>query len=74
MLSEFEKVYKVEFMNYTNSLRDTIWDEKSDEYIQIPDYGRTLIVKESKLEDYRRFGGGYRSIKFVGYIKKDEDD
>lgn len=74
MLGEFEKVYEVEFMNYTNCLRNTIWDEKSDEYIEIPDHGNTLIVKESELEEYKRFGEGYRSIKFIGYMRNVESE
>ena len=69
MLTKFEKVYEVEFMSYTNALGDTVWDKESDEYIEIPDNERTLIVRESELEKYKRFGDGYRSTKFVGYMK-----
>ena len=71
-----EKVYSVEFMNYTNCLRDTVSTEPEKdengvinfmgiEYLDVKD---GFLVRESELDKYRVFGGGYNSIHFVGYM------
>lgn len=61
-----EKVYQVEFMQYTNSMRDTIWNEETDHYI---DVGKEpFLIKESELDNYKDYGNGFRIIKFVGNI------
>lgn len=65
-----EKVYEVEFMEYTNYMRDTIWNihkENGDmEYIRVGQ--EPFLVRESELEKYMAWGGGFRIIKFVGNI------
>ena len=68
-----EKVYLVEFMSYTNCLKDTVsdWDGKGDPLlkdIKYLDVGHNFLVRESELEKYRKFGQGYRSIKYVGEL------
>lgn len=65
------KLYKVEFLRYTNVLEDTVSNMSEDfkitgneKYIDATD----LIVKEQDLEYYRQFGGGIKNITFVGYL------
>lgn len=72
MVDNLEKIYSVEFMTYTDSLEDTVsdWDGKSSsikdiEYLKV---GHNFLLRESQLEIYRKFGGGYRNIKFVGEL------
>lgn len=79
MKIKLEKVYKVTFMLYTNAMRDTVsdWDGKGHsladcEYL---DVGKeSFLLRESQLEYYRKFGGGYRNIEFVGQIPISETD
>lgn len=69
-----EKVYFVKFNDYTNSTYSTVRysniEEGQDEYLDIP-YGG-LVIRESELEKYRKFGNGYKTIKLVGsmYFKE----
>jgi len=68
-----EKIYLVEFMSYTNCLKDMVtdWNGKGipklgeEKYLTV---GHNFLVRESELENYRKFGQGYRSIKFVGEL------
>ena len=68
-----EKIYSVEFMNYTNYMRDTVSDysEHNDlsktKYISVGK--EPFLVKESNLDKFKHFGGGYRSITFVGMME-----
>lgn len=73
MKIKLEKVYKVTYMLYTNAMRDTVsdWDGKGHsladcEYLDIGK--EPFLLRESQLEQYRKFGGGYRNIEFVGQI------
>lgn len=65
-----EKVYEVEFMEYTNCFRNTVSDNNEDigkrEYLDVGVY--PTIIKESDLQKYMKYGNGYKAIKFVGYI------
>lgn len=65
-----EKVYEVEFMEYTNYMRDTVYNRDKEigdmKYITVGK--EPFLVKESELDKYSVYGGGYRSIKFVGNI------
>lgn len=65
-----EKVYEVEFMEYTNCMRDTVCNRYKEigdiKYITVGK--EPFLVKESELDKYSAYGGGYRSIKFVGNI------
>lgn len=78
MKIKLEKVYKVTYMLYTNVMRDTVsdWDGKGHsladcEYL---DVGKEpFLLRESQLEQYRKFGGGYRNIEFVGQIPISEN-
>ena len=73
MIDNLEKIYSVEFMTYTDCLKDTVsdWDGKSSsikdiKYLKVPE---PFLVKESDLDKYRTYGGGYRNTKFVGYME-----
>ena len=65
-----EKVYSVEFMTYTNCMRDTVSDGNKNigetEYL---DLGKeNFLIRESELDYYKNFGNGFRELTFVGYI------
>lgn len=69
-----EKVYAVEFMSYTNCLRDTVsdWNGISsftgkEKYLTVKGPNE-FLVKESDLEKYRKYGQGYKNIRFVGWM------
>lgn len=79
MKIKLEKVYKVTYMLYTNVMRDTVsdWDGKGHsladcEYLNVGK--EPFLLRESQLEYYRKFGGGYRNIEFVGQIPISETD
>ena len=57
-----EKVYKVKFMKY-NYLGDSVYDD-DDKLLYVGD--DTLIIKESDLAKYIKYGNGFRTVEFVG--------
>lgn len=66
--TKMEKVYEVEFMQYTDTLKDRV-NHASENPVTTSyiDVGKEpFLVKESELDKYRRYGGGFRSVKFVG--------
>lgn len=67
-----EKVYEVEFMNYTNYMRDTVSNGakeiKDTEYINVGK--EPFLIRESEFDKYMKFGGGFRIVRFVGNISK----
>lgn len=67
---KLEKVYAVTFMKYTNCMNDTVNDMNNDyrklNYLNV---GHNFLIKESDIEKYRVYGGGYRSLTFVGEIE-----
>lgn len=73
-MPKLEKVYSVEFMEYTNALKDTVsdWDgsfstrDKSHGYIEVGH--ESFLVRESELDKYRKYGRGYRRTVCVGKI------
>ena len=66
-----KKVYEVEFMEYTNCMKDTVSNNatsfKDIEYLNIGK--EPFLITESEFDEYSKFGGGFRSLKFVGNIK-----
>lgn len=66
-----EKVYQVEFMENTNCSNDTVCNNtdsiKDSRYIRVSK--EPFLVTESKLEKYRKYGNGFRIVKFVGNIE-----
>ena len=67
-----EKVYHAEFMEYTNNTKTTVAKYgpnkiKDTEYLDVgPD---PFLVKESDIDKYKEFGGGYKVLMFVGFIE-----
>ena len=65
-----EKIYRVEFMEYTNVLRNTVSNQKQEvadrKYLTVGK--EPFLVKESELDKYSAWGGGFRSIEFVGNL------
>lgn len=66
-----EKIYKVEFMQYTNVLKDTVSNQtkevKDKKYLRIGK--EPFLIRESELDNYKNWGGGFRYIEFVGNIE-----
>lgn len=64
------KLYKVEFMKYHNYSYDAVStpDEKDHDTIALSE-PKYLIIKESDIEYYKRFGNGIKSMEFVGYME-----
>ena len=66
-----EKVYEVEFMRYTNCMKDTVSDGEKElgkgKYLHV---GREpFLIKESDFPKYMKYGGGFRIVRFVGNIE-----
>lgn len=65
-----EKVYKVKFMQYTNCFMDTVSDGNEDidtrKYLLIGT--DSVIIKESDLSKYMKYGNGFRSVEFIGNL------
>lgn len=64
-----EKVYEVEFMQYTNCMRDTVSDGNGFDSKYINVGKEPFLIKESEFERYMKFGGGFRIIRFVGNME-----
>ena len=64
------KLYRIEFMQYDNYCYDAVSTSEKKDYDTIslsePKY---LIIKESDIEYYKRFGGGIKSMDFIGYME-----
>lgn len=69
-----EKVYAVEFMTYTNCMRDAVHCEENSTYLSIDKPNSPLLVLESKLDKYRKYGGGFKSITYVGSMIIPDDE
>lgn len=69
---EKEKVYKVEFMTYTNAMKNTVSNNAEDitdkKFIDVGH--EPFLVRESELDFYQKYGNGFRSIEFVGNLPK----
>ena len=65
-----EKIYEVTFMEYTNCMENTVSNQAKEigdmKYITVGE--EPFLVRESELDKYSTYGGGYRSIRFVGNI------
>ena len=65
-----EKVYKVEFMEYTNCMKDVVSNNKGIGISRFVNVGKEpFLVAESELDKYREYGGGFRSLTFVGNME-----
>lgn len=67
-----EKIYEVEFMQYTNCMRDTVSNMadkiKDTKYINVGK--EPFLIKESEFDKYKGYGNGFRIVKFVGNIEE----
>ena len=63
-----EKIYEVEFMEYTNCMRNTVSTMNEDitknKYIHVGK--EPFLIKESEFNNYMKYGNGFRVIRFVG--------
>ena len=60
------KIYKVEFIQYTNCMHDTVWNEELNEYI---DVGKEpFLIREDEIDKYRGYGKGIKTMVFVGNL------
>lgn len=77
MVNKKIKLYSIEFLEYSDVLKKSVSDMDGNSLhlgdIHYIDADR-LIVKESDLPYYQRFGGGFKSIHFVGYLGVPEDE
>jgi hypothetical protein len=64
LVDQMEKLYSVSFIEYTNYSKDTVWSEELDKH----EHASDLVIKESDLDYWRKFGKGIESLKFVGYL------
>ena len=60
-----EKIYKVEFMEYTDYNRDKVSNINHIDYLRVPS---PFLIRESEIEFHKNFGGGIKSLEFVGYL------
>lgn len=60
------KVYAVEFIQYNNCMRNTVWCEEDDEYLDVGK-GAFLILEED-IDKYKKFGHGIKTLTYVGDI------
>ena len=67
------KLYRIEFMRYNNYCYDAVStsEEKDHDTISLSE-PKYLIIKESDIEYYKRFGNGIKSMQFVGYMEDRE--
>jgi hypothetical protein len=70
------KIYSVVFVEYTNCLQDTVSTNEEDlgnvEYLEIPKTG--LLIREDELDEYKKYGQGFKSTTLVGemYVKEEK--
>lgn len=64
-----EKIYEVEFMNYTAEKKYTVkgFDENGNQK-NILVGEEPFLIRESEFEKYKKWGDGFRVIRFVGNL------
>lgn len=63
-----EKIYQVEFLQYTNCMKNTVWNEEENNYLRIGT--EPFLIRESEFEKYMKFGDGFRVVRFVGNLER----
>lgn len=53
-------------MHYTDYRRNKVSDINYTEYLRTPS---PFLIRESDIELYKKYGGGFKSLEFVGYLK-----
>lgn len=65
-----EKVYRVTFLEYTNTLRNCVSNGKElpdRAYLSLPHNSRgAVLAKESDLDALWEYGGGFDVLEYVG--------
>lgn len=65
------RVYAITFNQYTNCMRDTVWCEETDKYL---DVGRdTFLIFEDDIEKYKKFGNGIKTLTYMGDMIQEDD-
>lgn len=59
-------IYLIEFMEYTNGLRDAVYNEELNKTISVNKNG--FVAKETDLSYLNKFGKGFRTLNFVGQL------
>lgn len=71
--SDYENIYRVTFNEYTNCTKDAVSDKNYDigklQYIHIPSNG--LLIRESEIDKYIKYGKGFASLECVGCLCKE---
>ena len=69
-IRDFEKMYKVDFLEkdyIDDSISKRNDNDETIAVIELPNKYQSVILGERELDKYKDFGGGYKSIEFVGY-------
>lgn len=66
-----EKIYSVEFLKYTNCMKDAVSCDTDD--LHYIDTKEPVLVRESDLDKFKEYGQGFRTITYVGVLKEFED-
>ena len=70
-IDKTSRLYLVTFNEYTNCLNDTVSDNNKEisktQYIECSK-GGSLIIRESEFEFYQKFGGGIKSMTYLGFM------
>lgn len=74
MKTKVEKIYAVEFMEYTNWEKVCVSSNPGHTDAEYLDFGKeTCLVRESDLPIFQKYGHGFRSITCVGVLYVPED-
>ena len=74
MKTKAEKIYAVEFMEYTNWEKVCVSSNPGQIDAEYLDFGKeTCLVRESDLPIFQKYGHGFRSITCVGVLYVPED-
>ena len=65
------RLYEVTFNQYTNSSRDTVWNEETNDYINTSE---PVIIREDQIPFMKNWGGGISTLKYVGVLAFESDD
>ena len=63
-----EKIYVVEFMQYTNCMKDTV--SKNDGSLNYIDVKEPVLVRESEIDKLKEYGKGFRYVEYVGMLRE----
>ena len=69
-IRDFEKMYKVDFLEkdyIDDSIRKRNDNDETIAVIELPNKYQSVVLGKRELDKYKDFGGGYKSIEFVGY-------